>query len=137
MSEHENPSSEPKFFDLMTNGLGYLSRLREVKPSEGEPFVAVSLAALRGSADQVGYTYFDCVLAGAKAHEVVKQLKPFIESERKVLVGFTLSDLRAEPFTFKNGGRAGETGVSLKARLVRIPWAKVDGTAVYDERQAA
>ena len=35
------------------------------------------------------------------------------------LIGFTLSDLYAEPFTYKNGDKAGETGVSLKARLLR------------------
>ena len=45
----------------------------------------------------------------------------------KVLIGFTLSDLYAESFTFKNGDKAGETGVSLKARLLGIAWAKVDG----------
>jgi hypothetical protein len=137
MSNSDTPSVEPKYFDLMINGLGYLSRLREVKPADGDAFFAVSLAALRGSTDQVGYTYFDCVLAGTKVRDVAERLKPFIDNDRKVLGGFTLSDLRAESFTFKNGDRAGDAGVSLKARLVRIPWAKVDGTAVYDERQAA
>jgi len=55
-----------------------------------------------------------------------------------VLVGFTLSDLYAEPFTFKNGEKAGETGVSLKARLLRLTWAKVDGEPFFtDEEHAA
>lgn len=137
MSENETNSAETKFFDLMTNGLGYLSRLRDVQPVDGDTFVSVSIAALRGAADQAKYTHFDCVLAGPKVQEVVAKLKPFIDAERKVLIGFTLSDLRAESFIFKKGERAGNTGISLKARLVRIPWAKVDGNAIHDERRAA
>ncbi|MGI9303376.1 MAG: DUF3577 domain-containing protein [Gammaproteobacteria bacterium] len=137
MSDNETTSQASKFFDLMTNGLGYVSRLRDVQPVNGDPFVSVSIAALRGAADQVKYTHFDCVLAGDKVRQVVAKLKPFIDGNRKVLIGFTLSDLRAESFTFKKGERAGNTGISLKARLVRIPWAKVDGNAVHDERQAA
>jgi hypothetical protein len=44
-----------------------------------------------------------------------------------VLVGFHLSDLQAETFIFKNGNRAGTTGISLKSRLLRFQWIKVEG----------
>lgn len=137
MSENESQTGKAKYFDLMIAGLGYVNRIREVQPVHGEPFVAINIAALRGSADRAQYTHFDCVLAGDKARQIVATLKPFVEDQRTVLIGFTLSDLRAEAFTFKNGDKAGDTGISLKARLVRIPWAKVDGNPVYDERQAA
>jgi hypothetical protein len=53
------------------------------------------------------------------------------------LVGFTLSDLFAESFTFKSGDMAGETGISLKARLLRVAWAKVDGQPFYTAQDAA
>ena len=55
----------------------------------------------------------------------------------KVLIGFTLSDLYAESFTYKNGDKAGETGVSLKARLLSIAWAKVDGQPFIAEQETA
>jgi hypothetical protein len=42
---------EAKYFDLLTTGLGYINRVREVTPEEGSPFLSVTLAALRGSAD--------------------------------------------------------------------------------------
>lgn len=46
-----NQSNEAKFFDLHTTGIGYLNRLREVTPRKGKPFMAVTVAALKGSAD--------------------------------------------------------------------------------------
>jgi hypothetical protein len=98
-----------------------------VTPKEGEPFTSVIISALRGSADNVQYTLFECRVSGKKAQEIVQRLKPAVEGDSKVLLGFTLSDLYSETFTFKNGDNAGKTGVSLKARLLRIAWVKVNG----------
>jgi len=125
-----------KYFDLYTTGIGYLNHVREVTPKEGSPFWSVTIAALRGSVDNAQYTRFECRVSGKKAQEVMRQIKPAVEGKQKVLVGFTLSDLFAEPFTYKNGDRAGETGVSLKARLLRVGWAKVDGQMFYSEKAA-
>jgi hypothetical protein len=132
MSNEENG----QYFDLYTTGIGYLNRVREVTPKEGTPFWSVTIAALRGSVDDAQYTRFECRVSGKKAQEIVRQVKPAVEGELKVLVGFTLSDLFAESFTFKNGDKAGETGISLKARLLRVSWAKVDGQSFYREQAA-
>ena len=126
-----------KYFDLHTTGLGYLNRIRQVTPKDGKPFLSVTLAALRGSVDNAQYTHFECRVSGKQAQEVVRQLKPSVEGKAKVLLGFTLSDLYAEAFTFKSGDKAGETGVSLKARLLRIAWAKVDGQPFYTAQDDA
>ena len=133
MSTNENT----KYFDLHTQGLGYLNRIQEVTPKEGTPFLSVTIAALRGSADNAQYTHFECRVSGKQAQELVRQLKQTVEGSSKVLVGFTLSDLYAETFTFKNGDKAGETGISLKARLLRIAWAKVDGQPFYTAQDNA
>jgi hypothetical protein len=76
-------------------------------------------------------------VSGRQAQQVVRQVKPAVEGKLKVLIGFTLSDLYAETFTFKSGDKAGETGVSLKARLLRVSWAKVDGQPFYKEQEHA
>ena len=133
MSTNENT----KYFDLHTHGIGYLNRVREVTPKEGNPFLSVTIAALRGSVDNVQYTHFECTVSGKKAQEVVRQLKPAVEGNSKVLIGFTLSDLHAESFIFKNGDKTGETGISLKSRLLRITWAKVDGQPFYSAQDDA
>ncbi len=132
MSDHET-----KYFDLLTSGLGYINRVREVTPEEGNPFLSVTLAALRGSADNAQYTHFECRVAGKQAKAVVLELQAAVEGDRKVLVGFTLSDLHAEAFTYKKGEKAGQTGISLKARLLRIGWARVDGELIEIEQAAA
>ena len=129
-------SSDVKYFDLQTTGIGYLNRIRQVTPEGGNAFWSVTIAALRGSVDKAQYTHFECRVSGKQAQEVVRQLQPAVEGRLKVLVGFTLSDLNAETFTFKQGERAGTTGVSMKARLLRISWAKVDGQPFYSERAA-
>ncbi len=126
-----------KYFDLHTTGIGYLNRVREVTPKEGNPFLSVTIAALRGSVDNVQYTHFECRVSGRQAQKIVRQVKPAVEGKLKVLIGFTLSDLYGETFTFKNGYKAGETGISLKARLLRVSWTKVDGQPFYKEQEHA
>jgi len=126
-----------KYFDLHTTGIGYLNRVREVTPKEGTPFLSVTIAALRGSVDNAQYTHFECHVSGKQAQQIVRQLKPAVEGSLKVLIGFTLSDLFAESFIFKSGDKAGDTGISLKARLLRVAWAKVDGQPFYTAQDNA
>ena len=99
-------------------------------PSDDEP-VAVDVTALRGSADDVEYTRLDCRVSGREAQSLVRRLKPDIDARKKVLIGFKAGDLYPETFVYENGDRKGQTGVSLKAHLLRITWAKVDGVTVY------
>lgn len=119
-----------RYFDLHTTGVGYLNRARDVPVKKGS-FLAVDISALRGAADSVEYTRFDCRVNGKEAQAVVRQLKPEIEAKKKVLVGFKIGDLYPETFVYENGDKKGQTGVSLKAHLLLITWAKVDGVPVY------
>ena len=121
----------PKYFDLTINGIGYVNRVREVKPADGETFLAVDIAALHGRADAVQYTRFDCRVAGKEATVAANTAIPYVAAGRRVLAGFVLSGLNAQPFTYRSGERAGDTGVSLRCRLIRIAWLKVDGESVY------
>jgi len=130
-----NTNENVKYFDLHTTGIGYLNRVRKVTPEEGTPFLAVTIAAIHGSASNVQHTYFECGVYGEQAQNTVRELQSAVEDESKVLIGFTLSDLRADAFTFKQGDKAGETGVNLKARLIKIAWAKINGQKVSIQQQ--
>jgi len=130
-------NNESKYFDLHTTGIGYLNHIREVTPKEGKPFLSITLSALRGSVDNAQSTHFECHVSGKQAQEIVRQLKPSVEGKKKVLIGFTLSDLYAESFIYKKGDKAGEPGVSLKARLLRLSWAKVNSQPFYSEKEQA
>ncbi len=126
-----------KYFDLQTTGVGYLNRIREVNPEKGSPFLSVNIAALRGSTDKVQYTHFECSVVGSKAQATVRELQSAVEGGLKVIIGFTLSNVHGESFIFKNGEQAGQPGVSLKARLLRISYAKVDGQPFITQQDAA
>ena len=124
-------SSEKSYFDLHITGLGYLNRIREVKPKKGDAFLACDIAALNGPSDAPEYRRFDVRVSGSEAQHLIRRCQQAVEAERKVLIGFRLGDLWADTFTYSKGKRAGEQGVSLKARLLFVSWIKVDGQLVY------
>jgi hypothetical protein len=125
------PSREKSYFDLHISGLGYLNRIRDVKPKKGDPFLACDIAALNGPADDPEYRRFDVRVSGSDAQHLVRRCAQAVEAEQKVLIGFRLGDLWSDIFTHTKGKNAGKPGVSLKARLLFVSWIKVDGKLVY------
>jgi Protein of unknown function (DUF3577) len=121
----------PKYYDLHVHGAGYVNRIREVPVKRGDSFWACDIAALHGADDAIEYTRFDCRVSGSEAAKLIKRLDKACQEQKKILIGFKLGDLYAESFVYQKGDRQGETGVSLKARLLYISWIKVDGESVY------
>ncbi|NPX93949.1 DUF3577 domain-containing protein [Pseudomonas aeruginosa] len=124
-------SNEKTYFDLHATGLGYLNRIRDVKPKKAEPFLACDIAALNGPSDDVSYTRFDTRVSGSEAQHLVRRCEAAVKAEKKVLIGFRLGDLWPNTFTYTKGKRAGEQGLNIKAHLLFISWIKVDGELVY------
>jgi hypothetical protein len=124
-------SNDKSFFDLHITGLGYLNRIREVKRKKGDAFLACDIAALNGPSDDPEYRRFDVRVSGSQAQHLIRRCEQAVKAERKVLIGFRLGDLWTDIFTYTKGKRAGEQGVSLKARLLFVSWIKVDGQLVY------
>ncbi|MEZ2743850.1 STY4534 family ICE replication protein [Halopseudomonas bauzanensis] len=127
-------TSETKYFDLHTTGIGYLNRLREVTPRKGKPFMAVTVAALKGSADAVEYVYVDCNVVGKEAEKQIRRCQQAVDAEMKVLIGFRIGDIWPDIFTYEKGPKQGQTGVSLKGRLLYIGWIKINGEMVYQAK---
>jgi len=130
MSEQSQATSQSSYFNLHVEGVGYLNRVRTVKPKKGQEFLACSVSAMRGSTAEIGYTKFDCRVSGAEAKKIVKLLEPDVTAEKTVLIGFKIADIYPELFTFEKGDKKGQAGVSIKGRLLRIKFAKVDGEAL-------
>ena len=127
LNEAERNPPETKYFDLHVSGIGYLNRVREVPVKRAQPFLAVDISALHGDSEDVQYTRFDCRVSGSDAKAIIEHLMPIIaDDNNKVLVGFKLGDLYVDTFTYQSGDKAGEIGVSLKSRLLRIDWVKVN-----------
>ena len=130
MSNQSEAKSQPSFFNLHVEGIGYLNRVRSIKPKKGQAFLACTVAALRGSESDVCYTKFDCLVSGADAQEIVKRLEEDVTADKTVLIGFRIADIYPEIFTFEKGDRKGQHGVSIKGRLLRIKFAKVNGVPI-------
>lgn len=132
MTEQSRPSSEPSYFNLHVEGVGYLNRVRTVKPKskKAQEFLACTVSAMRGSTEEVAYTKFDCRVSGSDAQKIVRQLEADVTAQKKVIIGFRIADIYPEVFTYEKGERAGESGVSIKGRLLRVKFAKVDGESI-------
>jgi hypothetical protein len=129
-------SSDQTYYDLHIKGLGYLNRIREVPPKKGhrgETFLACTIAALNGPSNAVEYKYYDCKVAGSDAQHLVRRCMQAVNVEnRKVLIRFCLGDPWIHTFTYQQGhAKEGKTGFSMKARLLKVDWIKIDGDVVY------
>lgn len=126
-----------KFFDLHTTGLGYLNRVRMVKP-RGDQFLACSISALRGEWKSDGsikpdYTKYDVRVYGQDAVKAIEFLKPFGDQKRKILIQFKLGDTYPDMFVYDKDTdyhKKGDHGVMIKGRLLKIAKAWVDGELV-------
>ena len=130
MSEQSQQTSQPSYFNLHVEGVGYLNRVRTVKPKKGQAFLACTVSAMRGSTEDVGYTKFDCRVSGSDAQVIVKKLEGDVTAEKSVIIGFRIADIYPETFTYEKGERQGQTGVSIKGRLLRVKFAKVNGESI-------
>ena len=122
--------------ELMTRGIGYLSRVKDVTPKDGDPFLSSTIAALAGPVDEPEYRYFDTIVATPETEHLVRRCIQAIEGDRKVLIAFRMNDMRIDPYIRTKGERAGEPGASLESTLVHIGLIKIDGTQVYPTSQA-
>ncbi|TAL52749.1 DUF3577 domain-containing protein [Pandoraea sp.] len=126
--------STDKIFDCHMTGLGYLSRVREVKPQKGKPFLSCAIAAFHGDASDVTYVYLDLKVVGAKAKEIVALYQDQAnDKETRVLVGFKVGDPYIDMYDITKGDRAGQKGALLKGRLLQVNWLKVNGETLYKE----
>lgn len=132
------------FFNLHTLGIGYLNRVRRVpvkgRGRKAEEFLACSIAAMRGLADDLSYTYFDCRVSGAEAQEIVEKLMEDVEQNRKVVIGFCIGDtyphLYERDKKDQEGQKTGEKewAALIKGRLLRIDFVTIDGQRMYTRK---
>lgn len=122
--------------ELITRGIGYLSRPAEVSPKDRDPFLACNISALTGPIEldpkeQREYRYFNTIVTAPDAQHLVRRCVEAIKAERKVFVAFQLSDMKVDAYLRKKGEHAGEPAASLESKLTQIGLIKIDGQQVY------
>lgn len=135
-------NGQREYFNLHTNGVGYLSRVRWITPQgrgrKSEPFLACAISALRGSSDSSDTTYFDLRVSGAEAISLIDSMKQSVDERRKVTMTFRIAD--TYPHVYERDVRDQQTGrptgkkemaALIKGRLILIYSISVDGESVY------
>ncbi|PJG84785.1 STY4534 family ICE replication protein [Conservatibacter flavescens] len=133
-------STQKNFFNIHTTGIGYLNNIRLVEPKKGSLFYSCDIAALVGDSSKPEYRFFNCNVKGEETERLVKRCQDAVNEKKKVLISFVMSDLWFDTFTYQKDGKEhkkGDTGVTLKGRLIRIKTIKVDGQLVYSEQAHA
>lgn len=121
------------YFNLHTNGIGYANRARDIKPKKGESFMAVSISGMFGEKnvkDGISYVPYDVKAVTAQAEDVLRQFMADInDQDKKVLVRFQIGDAYIDSFTYSNGPKAGQMGMTMKGRLLKVThvWVKDAG----------
>ncbi|HDC1160665.1 TPA: STY4534 family ICE replication protein [Escherichia coli] len=123
-------NAKTEYFNLTLKGLGYLSNIRQVNHQNGT-FLSCVVNALSGPTDSPSYVRFDVTVAGKEATSLIARCQKAVDEDRKVLIGFTMSNPSTDIFTLNRGEHAGEQRVSLKARLIKVEWIKIGQDMVY------
>jgi hypothetical protein len=130
MSATNTASGKTEYFNLTIKGLGYLSNIRQVNLQNGS-FLSCVINALSGPTDNPTYVRFDVSVAGKEATNLIGRCQKAVDEDKKVLIGFNLSNPSTDIFTLNKGDHAGEQRVSLKARLIKVDWIKIGQEMVY------
>jgi len=125
-------AQEVKYFDLTTEGVGYLNRVRIVTPKKATHYLACTIKALCGPADDVEYRECDLIVVGSQARLVVEQLEPAVAAQKRVIVGFRFGDAAPNAYDVKSRDNPDvvEQRLCIKGRLLQITFAKIDGEMV-------
>ncbi|MBE0469807.1 MAG: DUF3577 domain-containing protein [Methyloprofundus sp.] len=129
-----NNQAQNNFFNLHTKGIGYINRFRLVNPKgkKSQPFCAVTIGFLRGSADEVEYTYIDTIIRNKEVCELLKQHESAINDENSKVLGVcVVGDIYAETFTKHDNSIA----AGIKGRLIGLNQLKINGNVVYQRER--
>ena len=132
------PNKNQSFYDLYINGIGFLDRIRMVTPKNGNPFMAVTVGlqdgeVVEGDYSKVSTTYLDCRVAGSRAFNILNDhvLQEDVDQANTVIRAVVKTGgLDAEMFTYEQGSKQGQNGVSLKSRLLQVTHLYIAGNAV-------
>ncbi|HDG1673117.1 TPA: DUF3577 domain-containing protein [Kluyvera cryocrescens] len=129
-ANNSSASNKPEYFNLTIKGIGYLSNIRQVNHQNGS-FLSCVINALSGPTDSPSYVRFDVAVAGKESTSLIGRCQKAVDEDKKVLVGFNLSNPSTDIFTLNKGDHAGEQRVSLKARLIKVDWIKIGQDMVF------
>lgn len=146
-TQTNSQANQAKTYNLHTFGMGFINRLRLVKPEQGKQgtgrgkakaYWCVSIGALYGVANEEGRcesSLFDLIVVGKLAKESVQKLQAAFDEGKKIFIEFKAGDIRSDLFQYKSGQRKDQWGSCIKGTLLQLRKAWVNGELVIDTSQ--
>lgn len=125
-------NTQNQYMNLTTTGFGFINRARIIPTHTGQ-YMAVDVALKHGRMDAPKSTRFDAKLTDTVAEILEPYMDQINAKNTPVQASVVLGDLDPELFTYKNGDKKGEPGISLKSRLIRVKYLKVGEEIVFQE----
>lgn len=140
MTNATNNTDNTIIANLIINGRGFMNRIRTVVPKSGQPYMAVTMALEEGRVTDpkdLNKTYFECLVVGVDAKALLANHftdeNGDVNGSDDVVVraGVDLAGCEVSTYPYTKGAKAGQTGVSLRSRLLKIHYLTIDGELVF------
>jgi hypothetical protein len=109
-------SQQPKFYDLITTGMGFVSRIRPVtgKRKGAKPSLYCKVSVPLGPDKDCKWTSIDCRVCGVETVDLINSLKGRVAQGTKPAINFSIGDIYGDAFEYGDDLRA-----QFKGRLIR------------------
>lgn len=109
-------SQQPKFYDLITTGMGFVSRIRPVtgKRKGAKPSLYCKVSVPLGPEKECKWTSIDCRVCGVETVDLINSLKARVAQGVKPAIVFSIGDIYGDAFEYGDELRA-----QFKGRLIR------------------
>ena len=130
-------SQKNRVYNVTLDGFGYVNRIREVTPPNGETFLACDVALLQGAGDNVTHARFNCAIRGGSAIDLVRahftgpRGRVVHPENTTVVARMVLDGISARNFVYGKGEKKGQKGIALHSNLLIFRWLKI-GTSIID-----
>lgn len=109
-------AQQTKFYDLITTGMGFVSRIRPVtgKRKGAKPSLYCKVSVPLGPEKECQWTSIDCRVCGVETVDLINSLKARVAQGVKPAINFAIGDIYGDAFEYGDEVRA-----QFKGRLVR------------------
>ena len=123
----DNNDGAVKYFDLITRGIGFVKRIRDVqgqarasrKPGAPSVYCTITVPLDPQGTPNARWTAFDVRVCGADALTYINSLRNDVAAGNKPRIEFSIGDTYADAYISKGGSSAGKPSVNFKGRLLK------------------
>lgn len=135
----KNANPNIRYFNVHTEGFGYLNGFKQVTPKAGQtfkPFFASTFCLLEGDPQNPRKTYMSVSIVNPTLITLLQNFADELNSDAtKVFANARMADMKAMPFIYPQGSaNAGQPGVNWEAKIINLLYLKVGDQVVELER---